>query len=318
MKIIILLITCIVLVYGRNLYGMIQSGPSIDFGIIDITTAKLSKKYASLPKDEVITSTDSRLMVPTSDGVFHIGVENIQNGYPGLFTVSIKNGSSNVVTLDTPCLLWQLVYDEVHNILYGVNVQEQNVATLFSIDMYTGKTNLIGTFPLSMSAKLRKLTGQCYEVLGGGTILDTETQLLFLYYSVFSPDGLYFEAVDVRSAKVMNHGIFKYDLASPVFGPSYHTIYSIEIGAGPKYLKYFAVLDTRTSELLRITDCPYWVFYENEAAYDSEKQIYTTIMMMNVSSTATTLVSFDVKTGKIVYQPNYVGAIMWGLNYAGF
>jgi hypothetical protein len=231
-------------VYGGNLYAAIQRGSFIDFGILDIKTAKRTTKIVTFPTNYVLASTASRLMVPTADGAFHIGLEDITTGLPYLYTVDVDNKTTNIVPIDTPCALWQLTYDDENNVLYGINVQDQDDATLFTIDMVSGATKAIGTFPLHMDSRLLKKRDQvdaCYEVLGGGVIIDADTQTIYLYYSSLDPNGLYFEAISPKDASVINHGIFQYDLPSPVFGDTYNTLFSIDIGDGPKYDKFFCI-----------------------------------------------------------------------------
>jgi len=300
-----------------NLYAVMQTGPNLNFGILDLTTAKLSKVVAKLPGAEVISTTSSRTMVGTEDGVFHIGVENLNTGAPGLFTVIVADGTSKMVELDQTCLLYQLNYDEEAKILYGMNVQDKDDATLFTIDLDTGTTNVIGTFPLHINAKLKKRSGDCYEILGGATILDSDTKVLYLYYS--DGDGLYYEEVDVRSANVLDHGNFEYDLASAVFGDTYEYLYAIDIGVAPDYLKSFVTYDLLTNRITRQNAIPYWAFYDNESAYVSDKKLYSTIMMKNISSTVNSLISIDINTGDVVYEPSYSPSnIIWGMKYADF
>jgi len=93
----------------------------------------------------------------------------------------------------------------------------------------------------------------------------------------------------------------------------------LEIGPKPDYLKYFVTFDVKTSRIIRQDAIPYWVYYDNEAAYISDQQLYTTIMMANITTTEVTLISVDVNTGKLVYEPKYSeNNIIWGLKYADF
>jgi len=269
-----------------------------------------------LPANQAVATTASRTMVSTEDGLFHIGVENLQTGAPGLFTVVVKNSTNKMIPLDQECVLYQLAYDEEENVLYGMNVQATNAITLFTIDMRTGKTNEIGTFPLHINLIAKKRVGECYEVLGGATILDSDTKLLYLYYS--SGTALYYEVIDIKTATVADHGNFQYDLASCVFGDDYNTVYALDIGPSPAYKKSFAVYDVPTARITRMNDIPYWVYYDNESAYVADKKIYTTIMLANISTTATTLVSIDVNTGTVLFEPSYTSGITWGLKYADF
>jgi len=294
-----------------------QAGAEINFGIIDITTAKMSKKLVTIPKGQVISTTSSRVLVATDDGVFHIGVASVTTGEPSLLTVIVSNGTSKLIKLDQTCLLYQMVYDEEDKILYGMNIQAESIITLFTIDMDTGKTGVIGTFPLHIGIKTKKNEDGCIELLGGATILDSDTKILYLYYT--EGNGVYYQLIQITTATVVTHGDFDYDLASGVFGDTYEDIYALEIGDSPQYIKYFVSFDVKNSRITRQTEIPFWVYYDNESAYISDQKLYTTIMMTNFTSPMVTLVSINVDDGKVVYMPQYrTDNIIWGLKYANF
>jgi hypothetical protein len=85
-------------------------------------------------------------------------------------------------------------------------------------------------------------------------------------------------------------------------------------------INFFASLDIPTARLNFLSGVlPYWVFYDNEAAYIADQKLYTTILLKDMSTTTPNLVSLDVTTGKIVYQPSYSpNNIIWGLRYGNF
>lgn len=49
--------------------------------------------------------------------------------------------------------------------------------------------------------------GDCYLVLGGGTMYDDENQLLYVHYGAGSK-GMFVEMVDVRTARIIDHLYF--------------------------------------------------------------------------------------------------------------
>jgi len=154
-------------------------------------------------------------------------------------------------------------------------------------------------------------------LLGGATILDSDTKILYLYYT--EGNGVYYQLIQITTATVVTHGDFDYDLASGVFGDTYEDIYALEIGDSPQYIKYFVSFDVKNSRITRQTEIPFWVYYDNESAYISDQKLYTTIMMTNFTSPMVTLVSINVDDGKVVYMPQYrTDNIIWGLKYANF
>jgi len=154
--------------------------------------------------------------------------------------------------------------------------------------------------------------------MGGGTLLDSPTQTLFLHY----PDGaqgMFFEAVSVLNAAILNHGIFPTTLESPVFGTQYEHVYALELDNGPPYHKYFAILDITSGNVKRFAQIPDFDYYGNEAALDYNQGYYTTVMAMNSSIEINHLISIDITNGQIVYQPQFpLWRVIWGLKFSPY
>jgi len=138
---------------GGATFAMFQdftSKPILEFGTMNLKSGKFNSITAVDTRFEM-SSTASRTMTFTADGIFHIGVEEVATGIPWLMSVDPQTGTAKYIFIDETCFLWQLAYDTQRGILYGMNVQNQYNVTLFTIDETNGNTQYIGQFPLSIS-----------------------------------------------------------------------------------------------------------------------------------------------------------------------
>jgi len=293
----------------------------LQFGTIDLESGQFSLITNVDQRFEILDS-EINMLTFTAEGIFHIAVSDSDTGLPWLMTVDPQTGNAKYIAINGSCYLWQMIYDTQRDIMYGMILHSPGTnITLFTIDVTTGDTQYIGEFPYYLPANMRKTSktlGGCWVDEDGGILFDIANQLIYLHYFV-GAQGMFYEAISVLNAQVVTHGFFPTALLSPVSDPKFQKIYSITSNNVPPYNMYFAVLDIPTGKVQRFSQLSYDNYFTNEASLDYNQGLYTSLLTVNASSGDNRLVSIDITTGQVVYQPIFGDQqFIWSLQFSPY
>jgi len=262
----------------------------------------------------LVPSTESRVLIfEPKNNKFYAALYD-STSIPYLVSI-LPTGQITSVQINSSCIIWQFFYDDLNSIFYGMTLESNTEVTLYTISL-SGVANLIGSFPLAADAKpkLIKESQTCFVLAQAGAIIDSESQLLYYYYSTGS--GMYVELVNLKTAKVITHFNLDHDLVSPILGPDYIHIYSLEMDPYPPYSKNFAVANINTGIVQSFPTVNFFGFWSNEATLKINNDgsgIYFTPMTRNATDN-TRLVGMDIQTGKVISDP-VVSPIIWNILY---
>jgi len=296
------------------------------FGKIDPNNAKF-QYIVALDPSLLITSTASRVITGDINlKTAHVGVYSVDSGLPYVVNIDTKTKTSkNVLIQDVGCPLWQMEYSAKNNLIYALYIDNSDYAKLISINPNSGASKFIGNFPFKCSVKLEAVkrnstdgnSRTCYNFLGAGTIFDDQNGVMYLHYAAGQSLGMYVEGVSVFNGQVMFSQYVQHDFESPTFSKNFQIVYSLDMDQNPPYAKYFSMLDVNTLKVVRLSVIPYFVFYENEATYDTDKKIYYTMLQKSMTSANIHLVGINSFTGLVLTSPIYTCSL-WGLKYLSF
>jgi len=195
-----------------------------------------------------------------------------------------------------------------------MTIETSTTWSLYKISL-KGTATFLATFPLYMEATPKR-GSLCYDMLGGGTIFDAETKMLYLHYDAGASLGMFVEQVDVTTAKMINHYYYSHDLVSPIFSPDFNMVFSLEMDQSPPYSKYFASVNLQNGAYKKLSNVDWFVFFDNLAALkytSSGTGVYYNIMAHNITSEMH-LIGIDITNGRVISQPAF-DLLVWNLFY---
>lgn len=275
------------------------------------TLSGAKKLIADLPEGLYVSSTDGRVVVEDKKDSYHVALMDL-HGKPHLVSVDATGAKPTVtsVPIKGECLLWQLLYNSRTHQLYGISISDPKNGTLFRIEPKTGFVHTVGNFPFVEAAAMaaakqvvvqqpRRDLGKCYEMLGGGTLVDSDKNAFWLHFGD-GVKGMYIQQISLHDAKVGYHGIYPIDFTAPAWDRN--KIFSLTYETKPPYPKHLAVLDLTTGKNHVFDDTiPFKTFYGNLAAFDIHGQRYSCVMGKNITEPFH-LVSLS-REGKVVGAP---------------